>query len=102
MKDKSTWAVVADDAVQAPAKPTPAATANCGREPKLRTTKLSLPESGAGPAVAEPPPQPSPAGTGKDQADWKTEYSRVFSDLKQLLVVSVALFALMLVVGFFL
>ena len=56
--------------------------------------------SGAGPAVAEPPP--APAGTGKEQADWKTEYSRVFSDLKHLLVVSVALFALMLVLGFFL
>lgn len=58
--------------------------------------------AGAGQAVAEPPPQPASAGTGKEQADWKTEYSRVFSDLKQLLVVSVALFALMLVLGFFL
>jgi len=55
-----------------------------------------------GPAVEGPPPQPAPSGAGKAQADWKNEYSRVFSDLRQLLVVSVALFALMLVVGFFL
>ncbi len=59
-------------------------------------------QSGAGPAAPEPPAEPASARTGKGQADWKTEYSRVFSDLKQLLVVSVALFAVMLVVGFFL
>ena len=61
-------------------------------------------QAGAGPAAAEPQPQPSPAVAvaGTNQADWKVEYSRVFSDLKQLLVVSVALFAVMLVVGFFL
>ena len=59
-------------------------------------------QAGAGPVVAEPQPQPSPAVAGKNQADWNVEYSRVFSDLKQLLIVSVALFAVMLVVGFFL
>lgn len=61
-------------------------------------------QAGSGPAVAEPQPQPQPSPTvaGKNQADWKAEYSRVFSDLKQLLIVSVALFAVMLVVGFFL
>lgn len=64
--------------------------------------QVATSRSGAGQAVAEAPPQPAPTGTGKDQADWKTEYSRVFSDLKHLLVVSVALFALMLVLGFFL
>ena len=48
-------------------------------------------------------PSPSSTGqTGKKEADWKVEYGRVFSDLKQLLIVSVALFALMLVVGLFL
>ena len=59
-------------------------------------------QAGAGPAAAEPQPQPGPAVAEKNQADWKVEYSRVFADLKQLLVVSVALFAVMLVVGFFL
>ena len=48
------------------------------------------------------PSRSSASQTGKKEADWKVEYGRVFSDLKQLLVVSVALFALMLVVGFFL
>ena len=38
----------------------------------------------------------------KVQADWSVEYSRVFSDLKQLLIVSAALFVVMLVVGLFL
>ncbi len=37
-----------------------------------------------------------------NQVNWKTEYSKVFSDLKQLLIVSVALFGLMLALGFFL
>ena len=55
-----------------------------------------------GPANEERAPQPAPSLPGKDQADWKVEYSRVFSDLKQLLIVSVALFILMLVVGLFL
>ena len=52
--------------------------------------------------ASDPPPPPASAAPRPDQANWKTEYSRVFSDLKQLLIVSVALFALMLVVGFFL
>ncbi len=55
-----------------------------------------------GPAKEEQAPQPAPSLPGKDQADWRVEYSRVFSDLKQLLIVSVALFILMLVVGLFL
>ena len=54
------------------------------------------------PVASDQPPQPAPSPAGPKQADWKIEYSRVFSDLKQLLIVSAALFALMLVVGFFL
>ncbi len=69
---------------------------------EIENDQIVRSQSGAGPAVAEPPPQDDHAVAGKDQADWKTEYSRVFSDLKQLLIVSVALFAVMLVVGFFL
>lgn len=53
--------------------------------------------------TAPEPPSRSTAGQGsKGQADWNVEYNRVFSDLKQLLIVSVALFAVMLVVGMFL
>ena len=69
---------------------------------EIENDQVAPSQSRTGPADAEPPPQPAPAVAGKDQADWKTEYSRVFSDLRQLLVVSVALFAVMLVVGFFL
>jgi len=52
--------------------------------------------------VSEPSGRSSPSLTSKGQDDWNVEYSRVFTDLKQLLIVSVALFALMLVVGLFL
>ena len=55
-----------------------------------------------GPAKEEQAPQPAPSTTGKDRADWNVEYGRVFSDLKQLLVVSVGLFVVMLIVGLFL
>lgn len=54
------------------------------------------------PATAERTPQPAPSQPGKVQTDWKVEYGRVFSDLKQLLIVSAALFVLMIVVGLFL
>ena len=63
---------------------------------------ISSAQSSAEPVVSDHAAQPAPASKGPSQSDWKTEYSRVFSDLKQLLIVSVALFALMLVVGFFL
>ncbi len=54
------------------------------------------------PKAPEPSGRPPAVEGSKGQADWSKEYSRVFSDLKQLLIVSVALFALMLVVGLFL
>lgn len=54
------------------------------------------------PNTSEPSVRSAPVQAGKGQADWNVEYGRVFSDLKQLLIVSVALFALMLVVGLFL
>ena len=63
---------------------------------------ISSAQASAEPVVSNHAAQPTPASKGPSQANWKTEYSRVFSDLKQLLIVSVALFALMLVVGFFL
>ena len=54
------------------------------------------------PKASEPSGRPSAGQGSKGQADWNVEYGRVFSDLKQLLIVSVALFALMLIVGLFL
>ena len=55
-----------------------------------------------GPAKEEQAPQPAPSASGKDRADWSVEYGRVFTDLKQLLIVSVGLFVVMLIVGLFL
>ncbi len=54
------------------------------------------------PRASERPARSAPSQGGKVQVDWTTEYSRVFSDLKQLLIVSVGLFAVMLAVGLFL
>lgn len=54
------------------------------------------------PKESEPSGRPAAGQGGKGQVDWNMEYSRVFSDLKQLLIVSVGLFALMLIVGLFL
>lgn len=36
-----------------------------------------------------------------DAVDWKEEYSYVFRDLRHLTVVTVAIFALLLIIGFF-
>jgi len=36
------------------------------------------------------------------EADWRTEYGFVFTDLRRLLVISVALFAAIILIGFFL
>lgn len=54
------------------------------------------------PAAPDQPSQAAPGQSTKSQADWNVEYGRVFSDLKQLLIVSAALFVLMLLVGLFL
>ncbi len=35
-----------------------------------------------------------------DKVDWKTEYSQVLGDVRQLLLISAALFALMVILGF--
>lgn len=54
------------------------------------------------PATVERTAQTAPSQPSRGQSDWKVEYGRVFSDLKQLLIVSVGLFVLMIVVGLFL
>lgn len=38
----------------------------------------------------------------RDNVDWNNEYSYVIGDLKQLVVVSVGLFAIMIAIGYFL
>lgn len=37
-----------------------------------------------------------------EEVDWKTEYGFVFTDLRRLLVISAALFAAIILIGFFL
>lgn len=37
-----------------------------------------------------------------DEVDWKAEYGFVFKDLRHLLIISVALFAAIIAIGFFL
>ena len=37
---------------------------------------------------------------GSDSVYWKSEYSQVFGDIRQLLVISAALFALMIALGY--
>ncbi len=59
-------------------------------------------QSRTGPVKEEQAPQPAPSTSGTIRADWNVEYGRVFSDLRQLLIVSVGLFAVMLIVGLFL
>ncbi len=54
------------------------------------------------PRASDRPDRMVSGQASKVKADWGEEYSRVFSDLKQLLIVSAALFAVMLVVGLFL
>ncbi len=54
------------------------------------------------PDTSDQPSEAAPGQPAKGQADWNVEYGRVFSDLKQLLIVSAALFVLMLLVGLFL
>lgn len=51
-------------------------------------------------ATPEQTPVQATSLRGSDQINWHAEYNQIFSDLKQLLIVSGVLFALMLVLGF--
>jgi hypothetical protein len=55
----------------------------------------------AAPAVSTET-KPIGAQRTSEEVDWRTEYSFVFKDLRQLLIISAALFALIVVIGFFL
>ena len=51
-------------------------------------------------AAPKPEPTPAPAPRSADAVDWQGEYGTVIADLRQLLVISAALFVLMLALGF--
>ena len=51
--------------------------------------------------VATPAGSPAPVVKNVDEVDWQKEYVYVFSDLRQLVLVSGILFALILIAGFF-
>lgn len=46
--------------------------------------------------------KPSGSQRSSEEVDWRTEYGFVFKDLRQLLIISLALFAVIVAVGFFL
>ena len=56
----------------------------------------------AAPAVDTMETKPIGVQRSSDEVDWKAEYGFVFKDLRQLLIISVALFAAIIVIGFFL
>ena len=53
----------------------------------------------ATPVTMPATPQPAPTGVSKD--DWRHEYDYVSKDLRRLFLVSGALFAIIIVLGFF-
>jgi len=53
----------------------------------------------ATPARAAAPAKAAPAKRGSDTVDWRGEYSQVFGDLRQLLIITAALFVLMIILG---
>lgn len=61
-----------------------------GTEAPLKTTTQDV-----APVSAQPTPSAS-----SDNINWGVEYAQVFSDLRQLLVISTALIVLMIVLGF--
>lgn len=53
-------------------------------------------------ATVAAPVQPTAESRTSAQVDWSAEYGYVFKDLRYLLIVSFALFAAIVVIGFFL
>ena len=91
-----------EDADTAQARPIPAVSANCAPVGSVRRIQLQRLLLKASLRHRNASPSRRPGQAGRVQTDWNVEYGRVFSDLKQLLIVSAALFALMIVVGLFL
>lgn len=54
------------------------------------------------PAVDTLETKPVGVQRSSEEVDWKTEYSFVFKDLRHLLIISAALFAVIIAIGFFL
>ena len=56
----------------------------------------------AAPSVDTAETRPVGVQRSSDEVDWKAEYGFVFKDLRHLLIISAALFAAIIVIGFFL
>ncbi|RLT41236.1 MAG: hypothetical protein DWI57_07270 [Chloroflexi bacterium] len=67
------------------------------RETPISSAQTQAPATPFGRKTDEVAPQ-----RGSDSVDWKGEYSQVFGDVRQLLVISALLFALMIVLGYLL
>lgn len=52
------------------------------------------------PVTEAPQHSAKPAPVAADTVDWRSEYGQVFADLRQLLVISVVLVAVMVGLGF--
>jgi hypothetical protein len=65
-----------------------------------RDTRAVAPVATATPARRKPQAEEVAPKRGSDSVDWTSEYSQVFGDLRQLVLISVVLFALMIVLGF--
>ncbi len=56
-------------------------------------------KSAANPTAAKPAATAPVVSSSVDTINWGTEYAQVFADLRQLLIISVALILLMIVLG---
>jgi hypothetical protein len=65
------------------------------------TTVPTTPTRASTAETSAPDDVPRPSSR-RDAVDWSNEYSYVIGDLKQMAVISVALFAVMIAIGFFL
>lgn len=79
-----------------------ASTANPRSYSNLHTRSEHTQTVEEAPAPAEKPAAPPTAARvrSSSRVDWKDEYGQVFSDLRNLLIISVVLFAVMLILGF--
>lgn len=65
-----------------------------------RDTRIASPAPTATPARAKRQTEATAVQRGSDTVNWASEYSNVLGDVRQLLFISAALFALMIVLGY--
>ena len=65
-----------------------------------RDTRIASPAPTATPARPKKQTEETVILCGSDTVNWTNEYSNVLGDIRQLLVISAALFALMIVLGY--